>query len=183
MRVLRWISENTRWSQLKMGWLLSMRRWGESIEMPSHVQKRAINIPVRMSHLIQVERMKWWRERPKITLLVVVKDDILIKDVIEWRRRNMWLTLISLLMIHNWYQKFWDWGFVFIVVWLVPIFIFRLWFPLGDVGINCLIFFMIPYRGLSNLFYINITADSYVAARFKGQDSIATYRSCSDWCQ
>ena len=90
MRVLRWISEITRWSQLKMGWLLSMKRWGESIEMPSHVQKRAINKPVRTSHLIQVERMKWWRERPKITLLEVVKDDVLIKGAIEWRIRNMW---------------------------------------------------------------------------------------------
>jgi hypothetical protein len=38
-----------------------------------HVQKRAINAPVKKSELIQVDRMKKDRGRPKITLIEVVK--------------------------------------------------------------------------------------------------------------
>jgi hypothetical protein len=60
-----------------------------------HVQRRAINAPVRKSELIQVEGTKKGRGRPKITLIEVVKNDMLIKKVtesmtsdrIEWRKR------------------------------------------------------------------------------------------------
>ena len=56
-----------------------------------HVQRRVINAPVRKSELIQVERTKKGRGRPKITLIEVERDMLVKKatksmtlDIIEW---------------------------------------------------------------------------------------------------
>ena len=50
----------------------------------SHVQKRTINAIVRKSELIQVEGTKKGRGRPKITLIKVIKKDMLIKKTIQY---------------------------------------------------------------------------------------------------
>ncbi len=60
-----------------------------------HVQRRKINALVRKSELIQVKRTKKGEGRPKITLIEVVKNDMLINNItesmtldrIEWRKR------------------------------------------------------------------------------------------------
>ncbi len=44
--------------------------------MVSHVQRRAINAPVRKNEMIQAEGTEKCRGRPKITLTKVVKMDI-----------------------------------------------------------------------------------------------------------
>jgi hypothetical protein len=56
-----------------------------------HVQRRVINAPVRKSELIQVERTRKGRGRPKITLIEVERDMLVKKetksmtlDIIEW---------------------------------------------------------------------------------------------------
>ena len=59
------------------------------------MQRRAINVLMRKSDLILVERIKRYRERPKITLIEEVKNGIVIKEItkstilnkIEWWRR------------------------------------------------------------------------------------------------
>ena len=59
------------------------------------MQRRAINVLMRKSDLILVERIKRYRERPKITLVEEVKNGIVIKEItkstilnkIEWWRR------------------------------------------------------------------------------------------------
>ena len=56
---------------------------------------RVTNAPTRKSEFIQVEGKKKGRGRPKITLVEVIKNDMLIKGVIEnmtldrveWRQR------------------------------------------------------------------------------------------------
>ena len=56
---------------------------------------RVTNAPIRKSEFIQVEGKKKGRGRPKITLVEVIKNDMLIKGVIEnmtldrveWRQR------------------------------------------------------------------------------------------------
>jgi hypothetical protein len=56
-----------------------------------HVQRRVINAPVRKRELIQVERTRKGRGRPKITLIEVERDMLVKKetksmtlDIIEW---------------------------------------------------------------------------------------------------
>ena len=59
------------------------------------MQRRAINVLMRKSDLILVERIKRYSERPKITLVEEVKNGIVIKEItksmilnkIEWWRR------------------------------------------------------------------------------------------------
>jgi hypothetical protein len=50
------------------------------IKRVGHVQRRAINAHVRKSNLIQVKKKKKAREKPKITLVDVVKKDLLTKE-------------------------------------------------------------------------------------------------------
>ena len=49
----------------------------------SHVQRREITAQVRKNELIQIERTKKDKGRPKITLIKIVKIDMLIKNIIE----------------------------------------------------------------------------------------------------
>ena len=53
--------------------------------MVSHVERKATNVPMRKSELIQVEGMKIkkCRGRPKKILVEVVKRAMTIKEVIE----------------------------------------------------------------------------------------------------
>ena len=46
-----------------------------------HVQRISINALVRKSELIQVERIKKGRGRPKITLVEVIKKDLITKNM------------------------------------------------------------------------------------------------------
>ena len=53
-----------------------------------HVQRRAINASTKNSEFLQVEVMNKGRERPKITSVEVVKDDISIKEVTKSMTSN-----------------------------------------------------------------------------------------------
>ena len=78
MRILRWISKNTRkfriqneGRRLKIGVIPIDQKMGESrLKQFSTMQRRAINASVWKSELIQVEGTKIGR-RPKIKLLVI----------------------------------------------------------------------------------------------------------------
>ena len=91
MRMLRWIEKNTRKNRIRNEKILlkirvtpidekmreSCLRWF------GHIQRREINAPVRKSELIQVEGMKKCKGIPNLTLIEVVKNDMLIKNVTE----------------------------------------------------------------------------------------------------
>jgi hypothetical protein len=91
MRILRWIDKNTRKNRirnekilLKIGVTPIDEKMREScLRWFGHVQRREINAPVRKSELIQVEGTKKCKGIPKITLIEVVKNDMLIKNVTE----------------------------------------------------------------------------------------------------
>ncbi len=83
MRMLRWISVNTRKDQirsekirLKIGVASSDEKMRENcLRCFGHVKRRVINAPVRNIQLIQVEGTKKGRRKPKITLIEVVKKE------------------------------------------------------------------------------------------------------------
>ena len=103
MRMLIWISEN-KWNDriwdeeihLKIGVVPTDEKMRESrLRWFGHVQRRAINAPVRKIELIQVEgirhqkkkkklrELKKGRGRPKLTLMEQIKKDSSIKEVTD----------------------------------------------------------------------------------------------------
>ena len=89
MRMLRWINGNTRKDRirneeiyLKIGVAPIDEKMIESnLKWLGHVQRISINASVRKSELIQVERIKKGRGRPKITLVEVIKKGLVTKNM------------------------------------------------------------------------------------------------------
>ena len=87
--LLRWIIENTRKDRIRNEEIclnIEMVHIDEKIRENQlrwygHIQNEAIRAPVKKSNLIQVNGMKRGRGRPKITLVKVVKKNMLIKEV------------------------------------------------------------------------------------------------------
>ena len=96
--MLRWIIGNTREDKIQNSkWGNSFKdrddpyrwkNWGESLEIVDHFQKRVIYALGKKSELIQVNGVKKDKGRPKITLIEVVKKNMLTKEVAESTTSN-----------------------------------------------------------------------------------------------